>query len=233
MIMMGHHRRYQAGLIEGAGYDKLKDFFAWRYDFNEIHPRALRGHQQITELPEVTSRTVDMKHFDDEVRLIMDIYNDAWSENWGFVPLTNAELDKMAKDLKIIMVPEITRVAYIDGEPAGVSLAVPNINEVVKGLHGKLNPIGIAKLLWWLKISKPQSGRLIILGIRKKFRQLRRYAGLSAFLYVEMHKGGAKLGMKHAELGWTLEDNAAVNVGIKLMGGKLHKKYRVFEKALD
>jgi hypothetical protein len=232
-IMMGHHRRYQGDLIANGGYGKLKDFLAWRYDFTKFHPRALRGHQQIAELPEVTSRVVNMKDFDQEVRLIMDIYNDAWSDNWGFVPLTNAELDKMAKDLKMIMVPEITRIAYIDGEPAGVALGVPNINEVVKSMGGSLNPVSLVKMLWWLKVSKPKSGRLIILGIRKKFRKVRRYAGLSAFLYVEMHKAGAKLGMTSAELGWTLEDNSAVNVGIKLMGGKIHKKYRVYEKALD
>ena len=232
-IMMPHHRDYQAERIAQAGFDKLKDFYAWSYDFSKIHPRALRGHQQIDELPEVTWRTVNMKDFANEVRLIMDIFNDAWSENWGFVPLTEAELDKMAKDLKLIMMPELTRIAFIDGEAVGVALAVPNINEVVQGLGGKLNPIGIGKLLWWLKVKGPKTARLLILGIRKKYRGVRRYAGLSAFLCVEMSRSGAKLGIASAELGWTLEDNSAVNVGIKLMGGKVSKKYRVYEKVLD
>ncbi len=231
-ILMGHHRRYQGDLIARCGYDKLKDFYAWRYDFAELHPRAARGHQQISELREVTSRTVNMKDFADEVRLIMGVYNDAWSDNWGFVPLTERELDKMAKDLKMIMMPELTRLVYIDGDIAAVSLGVPNINEVLKDARGKLSPITIAKLLWWLKVKGPESGRLIILGIRKKYRMVRRYAGLSAFLYVEMKKAAAAVGMRHAELGWTLEDNAAINVGIKMMGGKVHKTYRVYEKAL-
>jgi hypothetical protein len=233
MIMMGHHRSYQGDLIAHAGYDKLKDFYAWRYDFAKIHPRAMRGHKQISELAEVTSRTVIMKDFAEEVRLIMSVYNDAWSDNWGFVPLSESELDKMAKDLKMIIMPELTRIVFIDGEVAAVSLGVPNINEVLTKAKGKLSPITVARLLWWLKISGPESGRLIILGIRKKYRKVRRYAGLSAFLYVEMSKSAASVGIRHAELGWTLEDNAAVNVGIKMMGGTIHKKYRVYEKLLD
>jgi hypothetical protein len=168
----------------------------------------------------------------EDVRIIMDIFNDAWSENWGFVPATENELVKMGKDMSLILMPEITRLTFIDGEAAAVALAIPNVNEVIRDLGGQLFPFGIAKMLWRLKVQGPKTGRLLILGIRKKWRHVRRYGGLSAYLYVEMNHSAHLLGMKSGELGWTLEDNAAINAGIRLMGGRIVKRYRIYEKAL-
>lgn len=148
------------------------------------------------------------------------------------MPLTERELIKMASDMKMILMPEITKITFIDGEPAAVALGIPNLNELIRDLHGKLLPFGVAKLLYRLRVTGPKTGRLLILGIRKKWRHVRRYAGLSAFLYVEMNKEAHMIGMKGGELGWTLEDNAAINAGIRLMGGKLAKKYRIYEKTL-
>jgi hypothetical protein len=232
MVMMPYHNRYQGGLIERAGLAKLKDFYSWKYDIGQVPKRAQRAHDEIEAMPEVTTRTVNTGKFLEDVRLIMDIFNDAWSDNWGFVPATETEVLKMANDLKLILMPEITRVTFINGEAAAVSLAVPNLNELVHDLHGKLFPFGVLKLLFRLRVRGPKSGRLLILGIRKKWRHVRRYAGLSAYLYVEMNKSAHLLGMKSGELGWTLEDNAAINAGIRLMGGRIEKRYRVYEKAL-
>jgi hypothetical protein len=162
----------------------------------------------------------------------MDVYNDAWSDNWGFVPMTEKELHKLANDTKLILMPEITRLTFIDGEPAAVALGLPNINEIIQDLRGQLFPLGFAKLLWRLRVRGPKSGRLVILGIRKKWRHVRRYAGLSAFLYVEMNRAAHLLGIRNSELGWTLEDNAAINAGIKLMGGQIYKRYRIYEREL-
>jgi hypothetical protein len=149
------------------------------------------------------------------------------------VPYTPTEVRKMASDYKFLIMPEITCIVSIDGEPAAVALAVPNLNELVRDMHGKLFPFGLPTLLWRLKVSGPKSARLIFLGIRKKWRHVRKYAGLSAFLYAQMNEGGRKLGIREGELGWTLEDNGRVNAGIQMMGAKLYKKYRVYEKSLE
>lgn len=232
MIMMGHHRPYQGDLIAEAGLAKAIDLYAWEYDVGRVPVRAQKAHDEIAALPEVENRTVDMKRFDADVRSIMDVFNDAWSDNWGFVPATEREMQKVAQDLKLIAVPEITRLTFIDGEIAAVALGLPNLNELIHDANGKLIPLGALKLLWRLRVRGPRSGRLMILGIRKKWRNVRRYAGLSSYLYVAMNQASHLLGMRHAELGWTLETNAPINVGIKMMGGRVYKTYRLYEKPI-
>jgi len=232
VIMMPHHHPYQHKLIEGAGFTKLKDFYAWKYFVGEVPPRAQKAHDEIAALPELRVRQVNPKDVANELDIIMDIFNDAWSDNWGFVPATPSELAKAAQDLKLILMPEITRIAYLDGEPAAVAVALPNLNELTRDFRGKLGPIQLAKLLYRLKIKGPETGRLYILGIKKKWRNVRKYAGLSAYLYVEMNRSAQLLGMKQGELSWTVEDNAPINVAIKLMGGKIYKTYRVYEAPL-
>ena len=227
-----HHRSYQGQLIEQAGYTKEKDLFGWRYEVGDLNPRVRKARDDIRAMPEVKSRPLSKKDLSRDVAITLDIFNDAWSDNWGFVPLTKKEAAKMQADLKLFLLPEITRIVTIDGEPAAVALAMPNINELIPDLHGKLFPLGIAKLLYRLKVEGAKSGRLLILGIRKKWRHVRRYAGVSAYLYVEMNRSAHLLGKKDSELGWTLEDNAAINAGIRLMGGRIAKRYRVYEKAL-
>jgi hypothetical protein len=232
MIMMPHHRPYQGRLILESGLQKKKDFYAWTYDIGRVPTRAQRAHDEIEALPEVITRPIDMRRLDDDVRLIMQVFNDAWSDNWGFVPASEREMQKIASDLKLIAMPEITRLTFIDGEVAAVALGLPNVNELIHDARGKLLPLGAAKLLWRLRVRGPKSGRLLILGIAKRWRNMRRYAGLSAYLYVQLNVSSHRLGMRHAELGWTVEDNAPINVGIKMMGGRVYKTYRVYEKEL-
>jgi hypothetical protein len=231
-ILMPYHNAYQSKLVEEAGFGKLKDFYSWGYDVGEVPPRAQRAHDEVAALPEITTRQADPSNMLRDVEIIMDIFNDAWADNWGFVPLTQAELVKMASDTKMILMPEITRLVSIDGEPAAVALGLPNVNELIGDLGGQLFPFGLVKMMWRLKVRGPKSGRLVILGIKKKYRHVRKYAGLSAYLYVQMNRAAHLLGMKDGELGWTLEDNAAINAGIRLMGGRIEKKYRVYEKTL-
>ena len=128
--------------------------------------------------------------------------------------------------------PELTYLVEIDGEPAGFAVAIPNLNELIQDLEGKLFPLGFAKLVWRLKVSGANTARLALLGIRSKYRNVRKYAGLSTFLYVLMNQAAASLGVKWGELSYTLEDNGPVNAGIKFMGGKIYKKYRLFERSL-
>ncbi len=233
VIMMPHHRPYQGALIEHAGLTKLKDFFAWKYQVGEVPLRAQKAHDEIAALPEVSVRQMNPRDVENELGIIMNIFNDAWSDNWGFVPATKGELDKAAKDIKLILMPEITRIVSIDGEPAAVALALPNLNELIHDFRGKLGPVEVAKLAYRLKVRGAKSGRLYILGIKKKLRSVRKYAALSAYLYVQMNRAGHLLGMTDGELSWTVEDNAPINVAIKLMGGHVYKTYRVYEKSLS
>jgi hypothetical protein len=232
MVMMPHHRPYQATLIERAGYTKEKDLFAWRYAVGELNPRTRRAHEEVQALPEVTCREFSLKHIERDTQICVDIFNDAWEDNWGFVPPTAAEVRKMAADFKLILMPEITRICFIEGEPAAVAIALPNLNELIGDLDGKLFPFGLAKLLYRLKVAGPKSGRMMVLGIRKKFRTMKKYGGLSAYLYAEMNNSGRDMGMTWGELGWTLEDNGRMNVAIRALGGELYKKYRVYSKEL-
>ena len=132
-------------------------------------------------------------------------------------------------DFKLIVRPEITRIAFVEGEPAAVAVALPNINEVIADLGGKLFPLGLPKLIYRLKVQRPETARLAILGIRKKFRNTRKYAGLSLYLYAILNEAGQKLGIRWGELSWTDEENGAVNAAIKMMGGNVYKKYALFE----
>ena len=232
MIMMGHHRNYQGGLIEGAGLDKCMDLYAWDYEVGRVPKRAQRAHDTIEAMPEVTWRYIDMGNMMEDMSLIMEVFNDAWHENWGAVALTEREIQKTATDLKLIAMPEITRLVFIDGEIAAVAMGLPNLNELIHDARGKLIPWGAAKLLWRLRVRGPKSGRLVILGIRQKFRNVRKYAGLSAFLYVSMNQSAHLLGLRRGELSWTLENNAPINVGIKMMGARIYKTYRIYERAI-
>ena len=232
MIMMPHHRAYQGGLIEKAGLTKAKDAYAWRYTVGEVAPRAQKAHDEVAALPEVRVRNVDMKNFEADVRTILDVFNDAWEDNWGFVAATPREATRLAEELKLLVYPELTYIAEVDGEPAAVALALPNLNELIRDCDGKLVPFGLPKLVWRLKVAGAKTARLMILGIRKKYRHVRKYAGLSTYLYVKLNQAGKRSGIQWGELSWTLEDNAAVNVAIRFMGGKIYKRYRVYEKAL-
>jgi hypothetical protein len=232
MVMMPHHRPYQGELIEGAGFPKLKDLYAWRYVVGEIPARARRAHDEIEAMPEISARSCRVKDLAAEVRTVVDVFNDAWSENWGFVPYTERELRALADMLKLVIRPELSLIVNIDDEPAAVAVALPNINEAIAGLNGKLNPVNFAKLLWRFKVRGPRTARLAILGIRKKYRNIKKYAALSTFMYAKMNHAGQRCGIDWGELSWTLEDNAPVNVAIKFMGGKVYKRYRLYERPL-
>jgi len=232
MIMMPHHRPYQGGLIEGAKATRLKDLYAWRYTVGNIPERARRAHDEIEAMPEVTSRNVDPSNLLAEVRTVIDVFNDGWQDNWGFVPLTEAELAKMAEDLKLIIRPELTLVVNVNQQPAAVALALPNVNEAIRDFGGKLLPFNLLKLLYRTKVESPKTARMLILGIRRKLRGNKRYAGLSTYMYAKMNQAGQRLGLDWGELSWTLEDNAPVNVAIKFMGGKIYKRYRLYEREL-
>lgn len=231
-VLMGHSRPWQDAIASAAGLEKAKDLLAWRFEVGNVPARALRAWEQVRQMPEVRIRSVDVKKMDRELAVIMEIFNDAWKENWGWVPATDEEVKKTGEELRLILDREIALIAEIDDKPAAICIALPNVNEVIRDFGGKLGPVQVAKLLWRLKLNRPKSGRLMMLGIRGDLRNQKKYGGLSHALYVEVARRGEKVGYEWGELSWTLEDNHRINLGIKSMGAKVYKKYRVYERAL-
>ncbi len=233
-IGMPHNKPYVGPLIENAGYAKAKDFFCWWYTSGSIDERTKRIAERTRKLPNVRVRPMDLKHFRREVDIIRDIYNSSWSSNWGFTPFTSAELEIIASEYKMFVDTEIALVAEVDGKPAAMCFAIPDVNELVKDFDGELmrRPLNLAKLLWRLKFARPKHARLILLGVKEEFRASHKYGTLAAVLYVEVAQRGARRGYVGGELGWTLEDNVMINRGIERMGAKKYKTYRVYEKAL-
>ncbi|HEY2029793.1 MAG TPA: GNAT family N-acetyltransferase [Myxococcales bacterium] len=233
-IGMPHNKPYAGPLIESAGYAKAKDFYAWWYTSGQIDERTQRIADRTLALPNVKVRPMDLSQFRREVDIVRDIYNSAWSPNWGFTPFTAAELEIIAKEYKMFVDPEIALVAEVDGKPAAMCFAIPDVNELVKDFDGELmkNPLNLGKLLYRLKFKRPKHARLILLGVKEEYRASHKYGTLAAVLYVEVARRGAKRGYVGGELGWTLEDNALINRGIERMGAKKYKTYRVYEKAL-
>ncbi|MET0595431.1 MAG: hypothetical protein ABW133_22220 [Polyangiaceae bacterium] len=234
VLDMAHSRSYQGALAEACGLVKEKDLLAWRYEtvqgFNE---RTRKAWEYLEKTPEVKLRSVRLKDLRNELGLIMEIYNETWAGKWGYVPVTSAELDKMASDMSLVLDPDMAFIAEVDGKPGGMCIVVPNLNEVIADLDGKLFPMGWAKLLWRTKVKHPKSARLILLGVRNAVRQnVKRYGFLSAAMYVEVARRGLSKGYDWAELSWTREDDAPINLGIRSMGAKVYKTYRIYEKRL-
>ncbi len=231
-LAMPHHRPYQHKLLEAMPFEKAKDLLAWKYVTTEPPKRAARAWQTIEALPEVRFRSVDPSRMRDELDKILEIFNDAWSSNWGFVPTTDAEVEQVAKDMRMIIDPRLAFFVEIKGEPVGMVICLPNLPEMIHDLNGRLFPFGWAKFLWRLKVQKPKSARLMMLGLKKELRGVKRYGALSTAMYAELAYRGIKHGYEWAELSWTLEDNKAINLGIRSMKAKVYKTYRIYEDAL-
>lgn len=232
VVMMGHSRRWQGRVAEAAGLTKEKDLWAWRYEAGELPKRVVRAWEGVKEMPEVTLRSIDTKHMHGELKTVMDIYNDAWEGKWGFVPALPDEVEKVARDLALIIDPDLAFMADVNGRTQGMCIMIPNLNEAIRDLGGRLLPFGWARALWRLKVKHPVSTRLMMLGIRKELRGVRQYMGLSAAMYVEVARRGIAKGYRWGELSWTREDDGPINAGIGSMGARVYKKYRVYQKPL-
>lgn len=231
VLMMPYNPPYYLKLAEAAGYAKAKDLWAWRLDISgEIPEKIARVAEKMRAREGIVVRQANMKDWDNEVRIIKDIYNAAWEKNWGFVPMTDAEFDHLAKDLKMILVPELTMIAEVEGKPVAFSITLPDANQAIKLAKGKLTtfgmPIGLLKMLLGLKRIK--SGRLAILGIKQGFRR----RGIDSILFLDTFNVGKKLGWWGGEISWTLEDNDMVNRAIEVFGATKYKTYRVMGKPL-
>ena len=231
-MMMQHHRPYQGGLAEDAGLHRVQDLYAWWYRAVAATPRAARARQMMNELPEVRFRSLDRRRLTAEIATALDIFNDAWRHNWGFVPPTAAEADKLATDLRLVIDPGLSFFVEIDGRPVAMVICLPNLNEATRDFGGRLTPVNILKLIWRLKIRRPRTARVMMLGIRTELRSGKRYGPLSTALFAEINARGRALGYEGAELSWTLAENRPINLGIERMGAEVYKRYRIYEKRI-
>ncbi len=227
-ILMAYNPRYYADLIEPVGFGKAMDLYAWwMTDAHGINPKILRVGEKVLTEENIRLRTLNMKNFWGEVEIVKKIYNDAWSNNWGFVPMTDAEFEFLAKDLKPVVDPRLVLVVEKDGAPVGLSLSIPDYNVALKKINGRLLPFGLLKVLYHKRSIKHV--RVITLGV---VRKLQTNSGIGAALYMETFRHGVAAGFHQGEFSWTLENNALINRGMKLLGAEIYKRYRIYERAV-
>ena len=229
-LMMTYNAPYYADLIEKAGFAKQIDLIAWHWDgdaYDDKSVRLLNALQDRLKRNNIVIRKVNLKNFDEETVKLREVYNSAWDKNSGFVPLTDEEFNYLAKDLKLILDTDFALVAEQNGKIVGFGLALPNFNEIFQKIKkGRLLPFGIFKLLFNKK--KVQSLRIYALGIIDGYRKM----GIEACLYGTIIKEYKRKGLKHAEAGWTLENNTLINEAILAIKGDPYKTYRIYEKKI-
>lgn len=231
-IMMTQNPPYYQRLVEELGHGKAKDLYAWIVNgHNPVDERLVKFTKRLQERQGVKIRCVDMKNYEAEVERILEIYNDAWERNWGFVPMTDEEFRHMAKDMKAIVVPEMLYIAELKGEPVAFGLFLPDVNMIMRRIpSGRLLPTGLFKILWHTKFSRKlvNRGRVLTLGVKKKYRSY----GIAPAMYLRYMSDGVKYGYPSAECSWILEDNKAMNDGLRMMNATHYKTYRIYDKVL-
>lgn len=226
VIMMPYNPPYYLEFCERCGFEKVKDLYAYLKGEVGVVGRIAKLVERVRKKEHVAVRPIDMRRFDREVAIIKEIYNAAWELNWGFVPMTDREMNLMAKTLKPIAEPELVLIAEVGGQPVGVSITLPDYNQVLKRLNGRLGPINLLKFLYLRR--KITGLRGVLFGLKKEYRR----TGINVVMYYETEMRGARLGYRWCEMSWNLEDNHLINRFDEAIGGKLYKKYRICEKAI-
>jgi GNAT superfamily N-acetyltransferase len=228
-VMMPYNLPYLARLIEAAGYSKVKDLLAYLLDGRDDPTppqRLVSGIERLQQEQRVTIRPINLRRFRQEVKLILEVYNSAWERNWGFVPMTPAETDALAVQLRVVGDPNLCLLAEVKGETVGFALALPDYNQALRHMNGRLFPFGLFKLLWHKR--KINGARVLTLGLKPGFRR----SGIDAMLYLRLWEEAPKNGYPLVECSWILEDNWPMRRGLERMGARIYKTYRVYEKAL-
>jgi hypothetical protein len=235
MVMTGHARPYYAGHIEAAGYRPLQDLLAYRVDTTMTMPAAAqrisdrgRTHWGVA----VRSIRMDRDHLAEDVAIVLDILNDAWSSNWGFVPMTPAEIQEFAQVLRLLLRPGHVAIASVHGEPAAFAITFPNINEAIRDLGGRLLPFGWLKLLWRLKLKTPHTARMPLMGVRKAYQDSSVGGALALSCIQATVQFNLGRGVTYGELSWILEQNERVRHLIEWTGAVAYKRYRLYERPL-
>lgn len=227
-IMMPYHKDYYDSLITGAGLEKAMDMYAYEVDQNTVDRNRMKRAVEIVRkrVPGLKIREINLQKINEEVKIIRHIFNEAWRENWGFIPLSQEELDILAKDLKAIVNPKFAHVAEIDGEPVAFSIALPDYNQVFRKMNGRLFPFGIIKLLYLRK--KINRVRTALMGVLPKHRG----KGIDALLHQKSIENGLKFDYHTSELSWILETNVEMIRVAEKIGGTRTKTYRMYRKDL-
>ncbi len=232
MLLMGHDQPHVGPRLEEQGYRKEKDLFAYLYDIASDLPGGIRRMLDRAMPDGLVIRPLDLSRYKQEVATVSDLFNDAWSENWGFVPLSEAETDQLAKQLRLLLDEKLVWFAEFAGRPIGFIVGLPNLNEAIRDLGGRLLPFGWARLLWRLKVAGVRTARVPLMGIRRSFSH-GLLGSLVPFLLIDaVRREARRLGLRSIELSWILEDNAAMCRIIEAVGGVPYKTYRVYGKEL-
>ncbi len=231
-VLMGQDPAHYQGWIEGVGYTKAKSLMTYDLDITVEFPPLIQRIIKSGERNErIKIRKVVLKNFDTEARIILGILNDAWSDNWGFVPFNDAEISYVSKKLKPLVREDLIRIAEYDGEPVAFMITLPDANEPIKAIGGKLLPFGWIKMLMWLRKPKVRTVRVPLMGVVKRL-QSSRMASQLAFMLIEYIRRAAitDYGATHGEIGWILEDNQGMNAIADALQTKLNREYLLYDK---
>ncbi len=233
-IMMGHAKREYRGWIEWAQYRPIKQLMTYEVDVTKQFPPIVQRIIKSGEKnPRISVRNVDKTKFEEEAAIILSILNDAWRDNWGFVPLTPPEIKDVGVKLKPIVFNDLIRIAELDGRPVAFMITLPDLNEAIKPLNGSLLPFGWAKLLWWLRKPKVRTVRVPLMGVVKEL-QASRMASQLAFMMIEYIRRASveNYGAQRAEIGWILDDNQGMRSIAETIESRVNKVYQVYERVL-
>lgn len=227
-ILMPYHKEYYDQIIQNAGFKKEMDLLAYLVTQDSVdHDRADRAMEIVKKrLPGIHIRKIKLRKIKEEVKIIREIFNSAWNNNWGFIPLSAEEFDKLASDLKTIVDDDFAHIAEIDGQPVAFSIALPDYNQIFRNMNGRLFPTGLFKLLWnRRKINKV---RTALMGVIPEYQG----KGIDALLHREAIKSGLNKGVYSSEVGWILENNVQMVRVAEKLGGTIDKRYRIYSKSL-
>ena len=227
VVMMSYNPPWYEDLITAQGFTKAKDLVAYYLPDAVPTERMVRMADKLRERFKVKVRTLDKRNFWNEVALVRRVYNEAWQDNWGHIPMTVEELTYMAKQLKPVVDPSLVVFGEVDGELAGFGLALPDFNVPLKQMNGRLFPFGWAKALWYQR--KIKTARIIILGVLEKYRR----SGVAELMELEMLKNGPARGIVNAEFSWILEDNAMMRTPLEKLGARVYRVYRMYDLPLS
>ncbi len=228
VLMMTYNPKYYIDFFKKFGLQKIKDLYAYYAPVLPEIPELLeRAAEYAREKhPEAKIRQINLQDFEREKERVKAVYNSAWEKNWGFVPMTNKEIDFLGERLKPLIIPELVLFVEIQGKPVGVLLAIPDYNQALKKINGRLLPFGWLKLLYYSKRIK--TGRLVIMGVIKEYRM----CGFEAMLYLTANRNAHKMGYEGVEFSWILEDNLFTRHAAENYGGKIYKTYRIYQMSI-
>lgn len=233
-LLMNHAQPWYQHALETRGYTKAKDLLAYHLNVSaDLPPRITRLASEALKIEGITERPINMRDFENDLNVVMKIFNDAWKDNWGFIPMTKDEVSYMADNMKAVIKPEMARIIEVSNEPVAMIVALPDMNEAIQGLNGKLLPLGWAKILWRLKVRGLTQARVLLMGIQKSWRKDLRSGALAALLIQRLHEALTQNKYTDLEMSWILEDNHAMRRIIESGGGKVYKHYRIYEKDIS